>query len=317
MFVFICRFCVKMERPLPYHSLPLCVIGPLKTKCAGAQRQDRMESSMSNMRFEKTGKKKHKGTKGFYVALGVCLVAVGAAAWTTYDSVKDYMAPATSSSVSSAAPAQSQSDAQAGATVSGVPKDAASSASGKAESKAPSTTSSKEEAASKASASSSSSSKETTSKAASSKAETSSEAKPTVAENSLVIYPVGKTVTKPYSKGEPVKSLTFGDWRVHNGVDLSAKKGDSVKAMANGTVQEVKSDPMLGKTIVIDHGAFTASYCGLGDTVLVKKGDTVEVGQEIGSIKEVPSEIVEESHLHLEVTKDGKYVDPLSVMTQQ
>lgn len=255
---------------------------------------------MSNMRFEKTGKKKHKQSKGFYVALGVCLVAVGAAAWTTYDSVKDYMAPTASSPVSSGTVVSSKDDKQAGATMSGVKQEPSSAVSSKTESEV--------------SSADSSSKAESSSKASSSSKTTSSKTTQTNTGNSMVVYPVGKNVTKPYSKGEPVKSLTFGDWRVHNGTDFSAKKGDSVKAMTDGIVKEIRTDVLLGKVVVIDHGAFTASYCGLGDTVLVKKDAQVKVGDQIGSIKEVPSEIVEESHLHLEVVKDGKNIDPMSVL---
>ena len=40
----------------------------------------------------KYDKKHGKNTKGFYLALGVCLLAVGVAAWTTYDSVVNFTA---------------------------------------------------------------------------------------------------------------------------------------------------------------------------------------------------------------------------------
>ena len=36
---------------------------------------------------------------GFYVALAVCLAAVGIAAWSTYDSVNSYLEPAEASSL--------------------------------------------------------------------------------------------------------------------------------------------------------------------------------------------------------------------------
>ena len=44
-----------------------------------------------------SNKKSGKSNKGFYIALGVCLIAVGAAAWTTYDSVTKYTTPQASS----------------------------------------------------------------------------------------------------------------------------------------------------------------------------------------------------------------------------
>lgn len=45
----------------------------------------------SESAHEKSGKR----NKGFYIALGVCLIAVGAAAWTTYSSVSNYTSPKT------------------------------------------------------------------------------------------------------------------------------------------------------------------------------------------------------------------------------
>ena len=46
----------------------------------------------------KIQKQHGKNTKGFYMALGICLLAVGVAAWTTYDSVVSFTAQEDSSS---------------------------------------------------------------------------------------------------------------------------------------------------------------------------------------------------------------------------
>ena len=43
-----------------------------------------------------------------------------------------------------------------------------------------------------------------------------------------------------------VESKTMGDWRVHNGIDFAAKKGDAVKAISAGTVLSVENDSMWG-----------------------------------------------------------------------
>ena len=37
-------------------------------------------------------RKTAKNSKGFYIALSLCLVAVGVAAWTTFDSVNNFTA---------------------------------------------------------------------------------------------------------------------------------------------------------------------------------------------------------------------------------
>ena len=35
--------------------------------------------------------KKNKEKKGFYAALAICVAAVGSAAWSTYDTVADFL----------------------------------------------------------------------------------------------------------------------------------------------------------------------------------------------------------------------------------
>lgn len=81
------------------------------------------ENNNSNQENEKDtanpGTKKKKYSKGFYVALAFCLLAMGAAAWTTYSSVSDYMKPAPI--VEKTTTASTSKDKQAGVNVSGVP----------------------------------------------------------------------------------------------------------------------------------------------------------------------------------------------------
>ena len=42
------------------------------------------------------GKKKSGEKRGFYIALAVCLAAVGIAAWSTYDTVSGFLEPVSS-----------------------------------------------------------------------------------------------------------------------------------------------------------------------------------------------------------------------------
>ena len=130
-----------------------------------------------------------------------------------------------------------------------------------------------------------------------------------------VVYPVGGNVLKEFSGEAPVYSVTLDDWRVHEGVDFAAEKGAVVKAFTGGQVKEIYDDPMLGKTMVISHsGGYEAYYCGLGDTTLVSAGDSVYPGQDIGSVKEIPSEVLDASHLHFGVKKDGVWINPMDAL---
>ena len=48
----------------------------------------------------------------------------------------------------------------------------------------------------------------------------------------------------------------------------------------------------------------------------MKKDAAVKAGQKIGSVGVVPMELTEEPHLHLELKKDGKWVDPTEILTE-
>lgn len=131
--------------------------------------------------------------------------------------------------------------------------------------------------------------------------------------------PVNGTVTKDYSDGLPVLSVTLGDWRAHNGVDIGAQEGDKVSAAANGVVLDVRYEEAWGWIVDVDHGGnLLASYRCLGEDVAVKKGDTVSAGQTIGSVGAGGyEECGQETHLHFEMTYGGRYVDPIVIMDKK
>lgn len=125
------------------------------------------------------------------------------------------------------------------------------------------------------------------------------------------VLPVGGTIKKEFSNENLQYSETYGDWRLHQGVDIAAKKGTQVNSSGKGKVKKVYTDDMLGETVVIDHGNnIEAYYCGLSN-VVVSKGDVVEISQKIGVIGDIPSETADETHLHFMVKIDGNEVDPI------
>ena len=224
-------------------------------------------------------KKNSSKNRGFIIASGLCLIAIGVAAWASYDSIM-----------------QEPTDLDSPVSISELPSQEDSTSS----LVEPTTTPDQEVAGNVTS----------TPKPSPTAAPTATPA-PEPKQVDLS-FPVGQKVLKRFSDGVPVFSDTMQDWRVHSGVDLEAAQGESVKAMAEGTVQEVLEDPLLGKIAVITHGDIDAWYCGLGDKVLVEKGSTVTAGQEIGTVGECPCESAAASHLHLEMKKDGEWIDPLS-----
>ena len=241
--------------------------------------------------------KNKKNTKGFYIALGVCLIAVGVAAWTTYDSVSNFISPANESSQSSTAPVSSSGDKAVDKTISGVHASSSSAASSPASSAAPKKPES--QASSKAE------------EPASSKQAQPTDA-PVVQTPDSLAYPGGKTIIKNFSE-DPIYSETMKDWRAHTGMDFSGAEGDEVKAAAAGAVKQIYTDDFYGATVVISHGELETLYAGL-DQILVKEGDEVKAEQKIGTLGMIPSESADGTHLHFSVRRGEKWIAPATLL---
>ena len=136
---------------------------------------------------------------------------------------------------------------------------------------------------------------------------------PVQAETGFVL-PVAGKIYSAFSGDELVYNRTLDDWRTHNGIDITAPHNDPVKAGASGTVAAVYEDGMLGTVIEINHGDYTARYCGLNAKTFVKEGDSVKQGTTIGSVGEITMEVAEESHIHLEIIKEGKNINPDKIL---
>ena len=139
----------------------------------------------------------------------------------------------------------------------------------------------------------------------------------TPASNVIVwSVPVEGGIVKEYSVDVPVYSLTMEDWRVHTGIDIGADAGADVLAAADGVITDVRYDPMMGQTVVIDHGSgYTTIYQNMQTAVPdgIAVGAAVKGGQKIGSVGDTALiEISDSPHLHFAVTANGKYVSPLS-----
>ena len=133
----------------------------------------------------------------------------------------------------------------------------------------------------------------------------------------LFILPLSNEVLAGYSNGKLVYSQTMGDWRTHNGTDFKGEKNQQVKALADGSVLAVEEDPLWGNTVSIDHGfGIRSLYCGVSASGL-KKGDKVKVGDVIGKLTDIPCEILEGPHLHLEITVNGAYADPVQAIGRE
>lgn len=126
------------------------------------------------------------------------------------------------------------------------------------------------------------------------------------------------SVINPFSGGELVKNETTGSWQTHNGTDIKAESGADVYAISSGEVTDITTDNLWGVTVTINHhNGYISKYCGLGSDLSVQKGDTVASGSIIGVVgTSADIESALEPHLHIELTHNGSYIDPVAAVAK-
>ncbi len=136
---------------------------------------------------------------------------------------------------------------------------------------------------------------------------------PVVAEEPhVVVLPIQGEVLTAFSVDQLLYNETLDDWRTHDGVDIAAAEGDAVLAACAGTVSSITDDPLMGTTVVIQHGGgYTTQYSCLQKDPPVQEGDQVAAGDVIGLVGSTASaEGSMGPHLHFSVSKDGQVIDP-------
>lgn len=273
--------------------------------------------------------------KGFYMVLLLCLVILGASGYLLYRTVSGIGADASQSAsapaeVTVTAPAQSEEEPQSDLTAGGEEassadledaKETASEAEAQpalepsAEEAVPVTTPAEEEAVPVTAPAEE--------EAVPAEAEAESEAEPVAAPSEQVqaetapaslSWPIQGEVVAAFSNSELTYNEAMGDWRTHNGMDISAALGAEVLAAADGTVASVTTDPVTGTTLTLSHsGGMTTVYGNLDpDTVSAAVGDAVTAGQALACVGSSASGegSGESAFLHFAVTVDGQNVDP-------
>lgn len=124
------------------------------------------------------------------------------------------------------------------------------------------------------------------------------------------VKPVKGDIINPLSINELVYSKTLQEWKVHKGVDYKAQLGDEVYAIRKGKIKEINFNYVYGDYIVIQHDeGYESLYANITVLDVLKIGDDLKQGQVIGYVAEsFGFEAGEETHLHFELKKDGKYI---------
>ncbi|WIB65834.1 M23 family metallopeptidase [Curtobacterium sp. MCBD17_040] len=132
----------------------------------------------------------------------------------------------------------------------------------------------------------------------------------------------------PFPDGAPVTSV-FGARHVqdcafcstfHDGVDFAPSAGTPIHAIAGGVVKVAGTYFGYGNAVVIDSTVngvtFETTYGHLADnSITVKVGDTVTYSDAIGKVGSTGNSTG--PHLHLGISANGAWVDPLAWIPEQ
>lgn len=144
-------------------------------------------------------------------------------------------------------------------------------------------------------------------------------ATPKASSPTFFTWPVKGNVIHPYSVETLAYDETMGDWRTHQGVDLSAELGTKVLATADGSVDSVLQDDLMGTTVTITHGnGLSSVYANLAASPLVQAGDSVKAGDVLGTVGNTAiAESAQVPHLHFAMWKNDLPVDPADYLPQR
>lgn len=130
-------------------------------------------------------------------------------------------------------------------------------------------------------------------------------------ENEGLLRPVNGDILMPYSMDSSIYFSTMRDYRYNPALVLEAETGTRISACAAGKVINIFSNEEIGHAITMDLGNGYQITYGQLDGISVTLNSYVNKGDMIASVA-APTKYycVEGSNLYLEMTKDGKPVDP-------
>lgn len=116
-------------------------------------------------------------------------------------------------------------------------------------------------------------------------------------------WPTSGRVTRGYSSS------------VHKGIDIAGKRGDAIVAVAAGKVVYAGTGIVgFGELLIVKHNDVYLSAYGHNDSLLVKEGQQVKVGQKIAEKGSSGTDTVK---LHFEIRREGKPIDPMRLLPKR
>lgn len=105
-----------------------------------------------------------------------------------------------------------------------------------------------------------------------------------------------------------------GEVDYHQGLDISTEKGRPVYATADGVVESASYNGAYGNLVTLNHGFGVVTHYGHLSKFAVGSGAQVRRGDVIGHIGSTGR--ATGTHLHYEVLVNGRFVNPLQLLTE-
>lgn len=99
-----------------------------------------------------------------------------------------------------------------------------------------------------------------------------------------------------------------GEWKEHEGIDISANEGTQILAFADGEVEYIGESPAYGLYLQLKHRDGVSTFYAHCSEICVKTGQKVNAGEEIAKVGVTGN--TTGAHLHFELKKNGERVDP-------
>lgn len=114
--------------------------------------------------------------------------------------------------------------------------------------------------------------------------------------------------------GQITSNFGWRNGRQHKGIDIWNEKKEKAEICASlgGVVTQAGYSGSYGNLVVIDHGGGWVTYYAHLSQILVSKGERVETGKVLGMMGQTGR--ATGYHLHFEVRKNGKAINPLRVL---
>ncbi|HYK82437.1 MAG TPA: M23 family metallopeptidase [Gemmatimonadales bacterium] len=107
--------------------------------------------------------------------------------------------------------------------------------------------------------------------------------------------------------GDPAES--------HPGIDIAVPLGTPVRAAGGGVVAAAGTDPAYGLFVLLRHSGGYETMYAHASRLLVREGESIEAGQVIALSGSSGRSTA--PHLHFEIRREGKSLDPLTVVNQE